>query len=192
MRLHRGMPLPHQRAVGALAEALGDDPAVVVDAGIGIGAEQVPRRLLDALPRVGLRRSGRRCAGARADLGADVHDDQARDVVGPLRGEVHRVAAAHRQADEYGRAQAELIDHAGKIVEGDDGVVDVGRIAVAVATLVERVHVEVRLERETQRVRAPAALPRVRARPAWPRRPRYTWKCGWSARLTVSLTPQPP
>src|SRR5262249_17105942 len=64
MRLHRGMPLPHQRAVGALAETLRDDPAVVVDSRIGIGAQQMARRLLDALPGIGRRRPGRGGAGA--------------------------------------------------------------------------------------------------------------------------------
>ena len=48
--------------------------------------------------------------------------------------------------------EAELVDDAADVVERDDRVVDVGRIAVAVAALVERVDVEVRLQRDAERV----------------------------------------
>jgi hypothetical protein len=40
-----------------------------VDARIRVAAVEVLRRLLDAVPRRGLRRSGRRGRGALADLG---------------------------------------------------------------------------------------------------------------------------
>src|SRR5262249_58034599 len=48
--------------------------------------------------------------------------------------------------------QPELRDHAADVVEGHDGVVDGGGIAVAVAALVEREDAKVRLQRNGQRV----------------------------------------
>ena len=52
--------------------------------------------------------------------------------------------------------ETEFADDAGEVIERHDGVVDVGRVAVAVTALVERQDVEVGLERKAQRV------PRVR------------------------------
>ena len=46
----------------------------------------------------------------------------------------------------------ELRGDAGEIVEGRDGAVGLGGIALAVAALVQRIDVEVRLERDAQRV----------------------------------------
>ena len=46
------------------------------------------------------------------------------------------------------RRQAQLVHHAGDVVERDDRAVDLRGIAVAVAALVERADVEVRLERD--------------------------------------------
>ena len=63
------------------------------------------------------------------------------------------VPAAHGEPDERrSGGQAELIHHARDVVEGCDGVVDLGGIAVAVAALVHRVDVEVGLERDAERV----------------------------------------
>ena len=55
---------------------------------------------------------------AGADLRSDIDDDQLPHRVGPRRCEVHRVAAAHREADHHQRGDTELIDHAAQIVEG--------------------------------------------------------------------------
>ena len=74
----------------------------------------------------------------------------------PLGGEVHRVATAHGEPDQGEGSHAELIDDAREILERPGGVVDVGGIAVAVTARIQRVHVEVRLQRDGQRV------PRVR------------------------------
>src|SRR5216117_3630388 len=123
-----------------------------MDAGIGVAALEMPRRLLDRLPRLGLRRPRRRRHGALADLGADVEDDDSLDQLGPLGREVHRGAPAHREPDQRERAQAELLDDTREVAEGAGRVVDVGGIAVAVAARVERHHVEVRLQRDGERV----------------------------------------
>src|SRR5882724_9123144 len=77
--LDRRVPLPDEPAVLARAQAGGCHPAVIVDAGVGITAIEVPRRLLDRLPRLGLRRPRRRRHRALADLGADVEDDDSLD-----------------------------------------------------------------------------------------------------------------
>jgi len=116
----------------------------------------VLRRLLDALPRVGLGRAGGCLRGALADLRTDVDDDQLLDELGPLGREVDRVTAAHREADQHERGHAELVEDPADVVEGGDGVVGVGRVAVTVTALVHGVDVEMRLERDAQRV------PRVR------------------------------
>jgi hypothetical protein len=63
---------------------------------------------------------------------------------------------AHGKPDEHEGRQRELIDHARDVVEGRDGVVDLGGIAVAMAALVHRVHVEVGLEGDAE------GVPRVR------------------------------
>src|SRR5207244_2805146 len=148
----RRVPLPDEPAVVARAQARGRHPAVVMDAGIGVAAIEMPRRLLDRLPRLGLRRPRRRRHGALADLGADVEDDDSLDQLGPLGREVHRGAPAHREPDQRERAQAELLEDTREVAEGAGRVVDVGGIAVAVAARVERHHVEVRLQRDGERV----------------------------------------
>src|SRR5205807_1207775 len=81
--------------------------------------------------------------GVMAELRADVDDDQLLHEARPLGGEVHRVPAAHREPDEDERPQAQLVDDAGDVVEGRDGVVGVGGIAVAVTPRVEGVDVKV-------------------------------------------------
>src|SRR5947207_5027964 len=50
--LDRRMPLPDEPAVLARAQARRRHPAVIVDTRIGVAAEEVPRRLLDRLPRL--------------------------------------------------------------------------------------------------------------------------------------------
>src|SRR2546423_325617 len=54
------MPFPDDRAVLALLEARGRDPAIVVDARERVAAIEMLRRLLDALPDVGVGRARRR------------------------------------------------------------------------------------------------------------------------------------
>src|SRR6266498_620463 len=110
--LHAWMPLPHEGAIGALPQTGRGNPAVVVDAVIGVAAIEMLGRLLDALPRVRLGRPRGSLGGPLADLGPDVDDDQLLHTVGPLRGEVHAVAAAHGEPDEHERRQRELIHHA--------------------------------------------------------------------------------
>ena len=146
------MPLPHERPVGALAQARRDDPAIVVDAGIRVAAIEVLRGLLDAVPGVRFGRAGRRRGGALADLGPDVDDHELLDELGALGREVDRVASAHRQADEDERFETEGLDDAADVVERDGRVVDVGRIAVAVSALVEGEDVKMRLQRDAERV----------------------------------------
>src|SRR5881628_1904091 len=85
-----------------------------------------------------------------------VVDVELLDEVRPLGGEIHRVAATHREPDEDGRGQTELVDDAEDVVEGRDGVVRVGRITVTMTALVEGVDVKVGLQRDAERV------PRVR------------------------------
>src|SRR3989475_12816007 len=63
---------------------------------------------------------------------------------------------SHREPDEDERGQTELVDDAGDVVEGRDGVVRVGRITVTMTPLVEGVDVKVGLQRDAERV------PRVR------------------------------
>src|SRR5207237_1244248 len=75
-RLDARMPFPHEPAVLPRLQAVRDDPAVVVDARIGVGADEMLGRLLDALPRLRLRRTGPRYAGPGPDLRSGVHDDQ--------------------------------------------------------------------------------------------------------------------
>src|SRR5262249_33444752 len=87
-----------------------------------------------------------------ADLRSDVDDHQLLHAIGALRGEVHAVAPAHGQPHEDEGREAELIDDARDVVERRDGVVDLCGIAVAVAALVHRVDVEVRLERDAEGV----------------------------------------
>jgi len=62
-----------------------------VDARVRVAAVEVLRRLLDALPRLGLGRAGRGLRRALADLRTDVDDDQLLDELGPLGREVDRV-----------------------------------------------------------------------------------------------------
>src|SRR5215472_14856008 len=150
--LDAGMPLPHEGAVGTCAETRRGDPAIVVDARIRIAAVEMLGGLFDALPRLGLGRPCRSLRRPLADLGPDVDDHQFLDAVRPLRSEVHAVAPAHGQPHEDEGRQPKLIDHARDVVERGDGVVDVGGIAVAVAALIHRVDVEVRLERDAERV----------------------------------------
>jgi peptide/nickel transport system substrate-binding protein len=150
------VPRPHKRSVGALAQARRHDPAVVVDSRIRVSSVEVLRRLLDAVPGRGLRRTGRGGGGALADLGTDVDDDQLLDELGPFGREVDRVAAAHRESDQHERGDPELSEDAIEVVECRDRVVDVRGIAVAVSALIERVDVEVGLERDAQ------GIPRVR------------------------------
>src|SRR5262245_25500409 len=150
--LHAGMPLPHENAVRTLTETRRGDPAVVVDARIRIAAVEMLGGLLDALPCLGLGRACRSLRRPLADLGPDVDDDQLLDPIGPLRGEVHAVASAHGEPHEDEGRETELIDHARDVVERRNGVVDLGGIAVAVAALIHRVDVEVRLEGDAERV----------------------------------------
>src|SRR5262245_61380449 len=150
--LHAGMPLPHDGAVGAVAETRRRDPAVVVDARIWIAAVEMLGGLLDALPRLGLGRPRRSLRRSLAALRPDVDDYQLLHAIEALRGEVHAVAPAHGQPHEDEGRQAELIDHARDVVERRDGVVDLAGIAVAVAALIHRVDVEVWLERDAERV----------------------------------------
>src|SRR5262249_34956313 len=136
--LHAGMPLPHDGAVGAVAETRRRDPAVVVDARIWVAAIEVLGCLLDALPGLGLGRPCWRLRRSLADLRPDVDDHQVLHAIGPLRGEVHAVAPAHGQPHKDEGREAELIDHARDVVERRYGVVDLAGIAVAVAALVHR------------------------------------------------------
>src|SRR5262244_441740 len=149
---HAGMPLPHDGAVGAVAETRRRDPAVVVDARIWIAAVEMLGGLLDAFPRLGLGRPCWRLRRSLADLRPDVDDHQLLHAIGPLRGEVHAVAPAHGQPHEDKGRQAELIDDSRDVLERRDGVVDLAGIAVAVAALVHRVDVEMRLQRDAERV----------------------------------------
>src|SRR5215470_1207464 len=87
--LHARKPLPHDGAVGAVAETRRSHPTVVVDARIGGAAIEVLGCLLDALPRLGLRRPCRSLRRSLADLRSDVDDHQLLHAIGPLRGEVH-------------------------------------------------------------------------------------------------------
>jgi hypothetical protein len=112
----------------------------------------MPRRLLDALPRLRLRRSRRRPHCLLADLRTDVHDDELPHRVRALGREVHPVAPAHGQPDEHERRQVQLVNDARDVAERGDRAVDVRRVAIAVAALVERPDVEVRLERDGERV----------------------------------------
>ena len=109
-------------------------------------------RLFNALPRFRLRGSGRRLGRAPADLGADIDDDQSLDGVGPLGGHIHRVTAAHREPNQHQGLQSELVDDPADVGEGRDGGVDIRPIAVPVPALVEGVHVEVRLQRDAERI----------------------------------------
>src|SRR5262245_53736152 len=150
--LHAGMPLPHDGAVGALAETRRRDPPIVVDTRIRVAAIEVLGCLLDALPRLGLGRPCGRLRRSLAHLRPDVDDHQLLHAIGSLRGEVHAVAPAHGQPHEDDGREAELIDDARDVVERRDGVVDLGGIAVAVAALVHRVDVEMWLERDAEGV----------------------------------------
>src|SRR5262249_25639371 len=82
----------------------------------------------------------------------DVDGDELPDKLRPLRGQVDRIAPAHRQPDEDDRGEPELLDHTGDVVEGDGGVVDVRRVTVPVPALVQGVDVEVRLQRDAEGV----------------------------------------